>query len=63
MEELIKVISLIGEHEDGNLWFALSDPETPARLFSFIESNCEEGQEYTFKIEDVSKNDFDKQED
>lgn len=58
--EKVKVISLIGEFGgDGDLWFDISDPATPQRLFDYIVSNMEENQKYEFEVGEVSKEDFD----
>ena len=60
----IQCISLIGEYEDvGNLWFAVSDPKTPQRLFDYFMNNVEkDGQIVSVKFEDVPIADFEREE-
>lgn len=59
--EMIKVISIVSEHEFGNLWFGVADKDTPQRLFDYITTNCESGEPYEIMLGEVSKEDFDKQ--
>lgn len=59
--ERIKVISIVGEHEDGNLWFDVTDKETPQLLFDYIMSNFNTDQPYELVVGEVSKKDYDEQ--
>lgn len=51
-----KVITLIGEHEDGDLFFEIDDPETPQRLFNFLVDNIEEDETHQYRLEMVDEN-------
>jgi len=58
----VEVISILGEHGNGDLWFDTKDPETPRILFDYIMDNFEHSENYEIKITNVLKEDFDREE-
>jgi hypothetical protein len=61
MKDQVTVISLVDQHEDGNLWFGIHEPETPQRLFDFIKNNIDEGEKVELVIEKVSKAEYERE--
>lgn len=60
--DTVKCISIVDGYEgNGNLWFAVSDPTTPQRLFDYIMNNREEDEEIKIIVEEVPKEDFERE--
>ena len=62
MEEMIKVIALVGQYEDGgDLWLDPKDPNCGQFIYDHIENNIEDDEPLIIKIDEVSKADFERE--
>ena len=61
-KETVECITLVGQFENGgDLWLSTKDPETPQKMFDFIMDNVEKNETVEIKIEDIPKEDFDRE--